>query len=352
MKRKRIFAIAVCVVLIGVIIVRLASNYNKLQANSNVSTDLGYVTVQTSDVKSMTISDSLLLTGYTEAIFTIDIAAESQGVITFLDAEPGSMKGIGSKIAVIDDVSETLAYQKALNLKNKLEKDMGRYRNLLAGGSITEQQYDDYLNVYNDAVVSLNQAKNELDNTHINAPKAGIISKKYVEQGEYVNMGTRIATITDITRLKIVINVSESNVYKLKPGDDATITTDVYPGITYRGKVTFVSPQGDDAHNYTVEIEISNDSKKPLKSGTFTSVFIALPETAEALYIPRKALLGSTTNAEVYVAENNRAVRKKILVGTGTNDYLRVISGLKEGDKVITTGQINLSDNKEIRITE
>lgn len=75
MKRKRIFAIAVCVVLIGVIIVRLASNYNKLQANSNVSTDLGYVTVQTSDVKSMTISDSLLLTGYTEAIFTIDIAA-------------------------------------------------------------------------------------------------------------------------------------------------------------------------------------------------------------------------------------------------------------------------------------
>ena len=68
------------------------------------------------------------------------------------------------------------------------------------------------------------------------------------------------------------------------------------------------------------------------------------------MYIPRESLLGSITDAEVYVAENNKAILKKIVVGNGNDKYIKVISGLNEGDKVIINGQINLSENKAIKI--
>ena len=83
---------------------------------------------------------------------------------------------------------------------------------------------------------------------------------------------------------------------------------------------------------------------------TFANVIIKLPVGAEELYIPRESLLGSITDAEVYVAENNKAILKKIVVGNGNDKYIKVISGLNEGDKVIINGQINLSENKAIKI--
>jgi hypothetical protein len=77
---------------------------------------------------------------------------------------------------------------------------------------------------------------------------------------------------------------------------------------------------------------------------------IKLPVLAEAAYIPRESLLGSVTDAQVYVAENNKAILKKIVLGNGNDKYIKVISGLEEGEKVIVNGLINLSENKAIKI--
>jgi RND family efflux transporter MFP subunit len=196
----------------------------------------------------------------------------------------------------------------------------------------------------------LEQAEKELVNATIKSPISGVITKKHIEQSEYVNIGSPIVTIVDISKLKIKLNVSEANVYQLKSGDKAIITTDVYHGVTFEGNISFISSQGDDSHNYPVEIVISNNPKYPLKSGTFANVMIKLPVAGEALYIPRESLLGSITDAEVYVAENDKAIRKKIIVGNGNDKYIKVLSGLIEGENVIVNGQINLSENKAIKI--
>lgn len=99
-----------------------------------------------------------------------------------------------------------------------------------------------------------------------------------------------------------------------------------------------------------MEIEVANSKEYPLKSGTFANVQIQLPTKPEAFYIPRQALLGSINDAKVYVAENGKASLKSIVVGSGNDQYLQVISGLNENDQVIVNGQINLADGKEIKI--
>ena len=285
-----------------------------------------------------------------EAYSEIDIAAEAQGIITSLNAALGQEKSKGSIIATIDDKLKKLAVQTASISIAKLKKDLERYNNLYKGGTVTEQQLNEAQNLYDNAKIQFEQAEKQLSDATIKSPISGVIIKKQVEEGEYINIGNPIATIVDISKLKIKLNVSEANIYQLKLNDKAIITTDVYPGVAFEGNISFISSQGDDSHNYPVEIVIPNNSKYPLKSGTFANVMIKLPVAAEALYIPRESLLGSITEASVYVAENNKAILKKIVVGNGNDKYIKAISGLKEGEKVIVNGQINLSDNKAIKI--
>ena len=296
------------------------------------------------------MTDSLQLTGRMEAFCEIDIASEAMGVLTSVNSDLGQAKSKGDIIATIDDRIKNLAVQKAKNLKEKLEKDLERSKNLYNGGTLTQQQFDDAQNLYNDAVIQLNQAEKELQNATIKSPIKGIITKKQVEKGEFVNIGSPIVTIIDISKLKIKLNVSETNVYLINLNDMVTVATDVYPGVTFVGKISYISAQGDDSHNYPVEIEIANNGRYPLKSGTFANVMINLPVFGDELCIPSEALLGSTTDAEVYVAEKNKAVLRKIVIGKGNDKYVKIISGLKEGEKVIVNGKINLSDNKAIKI--
>jgi len=347
---KKIIIIVVALAVLALIVFRLSTNYKKVNANKDVNTDLAYVSVNVSPVLKLSISDSLQLTGYMEANSEIDIPAEALGIITSLNAELGQEKSKGDTIATIDNKLKKLAVLKAKNLKVKLEKDLERNKNLYAGGSLTEQELDNAQNLYDDAVIELGQAEKALADATIKSPIRGVITKKQVEEGEYINTGSPIVTIVDISKLKIKLNVSETNVYQLKLGDKAIITTDIYPGVTFEGNISFISSQGDDSHNYPVEIVISNSTEHPLKSGTFANVMIKLPVAAEALYIPRESLLGSITDASVYIAENNKAILKKIVVGNGNDKFIKVISGLKEGEKVIENGQINLSDNKAIKI--
>lgn len=347
---KKTIIIVVALGVLALIVFRLSTNYKKINASKDVSTDLAYISVNVSPVSKIAMSNSLQLTGFMDAFSEINIAAEAQGIIVSLNAELGQEKSKGSIIATIDDKLKDLAVQKAKNLKVKLEKDLERNKNLYNGGSLTGQQLDDAQNSYNDAVIQLEQAEKELSNATIKSPISGVITKKQVEQGEYINIGSPIATIIDISKLKIKLNISEIDVYQLKLGDKAIISTDVYPDVIFEGNISFISSQGDESHNYPVEIVIPNNLKHPLKSRTFANVLINLPVAADALYIPRESLLGSITEASVYVAENNKAILKKIVVGKGNDKYLKVVSGLKEGEKVIVNGQINLSENKAIKI--
>jgi membrane fusion protein (multidrug efflux system) len=347
---KKFITIAVIIALVALIVLRLASNKEKLEAAKVVKTDVTYVTVNVANVQKMALRDSLKLIGYLDAFTEVDIAAEASGVITSLNANLGDVKQKGAVIATIDDKLKQLAVRKAKIDLDKLQKTLDRYKNLYKGGTLTEQQLDDAQTMYDNAVLQLEQAEKQLADATIKAPISGIVSRRLFEKGEFVNMGSPLVTMVDISRFKIKLNVSETNVYQLKTGDKALVTTDVYPGVKLDGKVSYISPKGDDTHNYAVEVEMANSTEYPLKSGTFAYVQIELPIIAEALYIPRQSLLGSVNDAKVYVAENGKAKLRTITVREGNDQYLQVISGLKENDQVVVNGQINLADGKEIKI--
>lgn len=346
---KRIITIAIIIVLVVLAAFRLKSSRDKIVSqNENLSADV--VTVSVADVAKKSTSLTLNFTGTSYPNKELDIPAEIAGKITSLNFTLGQSFQKGGIIASIDDRIKKLAYDNARIDMDKLKKDLDRTENLFKGGTASEQQLDNARNSYETAKNKLAEAERQLSYTKIIAPISGVIVKKIVEEGTYVNLGNPVASIVDVSKLKVKVNVSETNVYSLRTGDRVKITSDIYRGTSYDGKISFVSPRGDDSHNYPVEVEIANSGKNPLKAGTFVNVEVEIKSNNNGLYIPRAALQGSIKDAKVYIAENGKALLRNVVIGQQVNDQLEVVSGLNENQKVIVSGMVNLTDNKSIKI--
>jgi RND family efflux transporter MFP subunit len=217
---------------------------------------------------------------------------------------------------------------------------------------VTEAQLRDVKMGYENAKIQLENAKKQLDDTKIVAPFSGVVTSKNTELGSYVNMGTPIAGIADISQLKVSLSVSESNVYQLQKGQTVNVNTDIYPDMNYRGSIANISPKGSATHTYPIEIMIANNSKNPLKAGTYVNVQVDLGEEGKSLMIPRDAIVSSVKDPSVYVVNDGIAQLTKISAGQNYDTYLAVTSGLKSGDRVVTNGQINLSDGAKVWVLE
>ncbi|HET9570898.1 MAG TPA: efflux RND transporter periplasmic adaptor subunit [Bacteroidales bacterium] len=346
MKNRIISIIIIVLVLVGAgfMLKRSHEKINAGKANL-ISSE---IVVSAAEVGETSTGTSLNLTGTLNPFTEVLISAQAAGQITSLNAELGQTKSKGSVIATIDNRIKELTVQTSKLNADKQQRDLIRYESLFQGGTMTQQQIEDARMSNTTAQIQLEQAKKQLADATITAPISGIITEKNVEKGAFVNIGSPVVRLLDISRLKIRMYVSESNVYKLSTGDKASVVCEAFPDKTFEGKVTYIASKGDDSHNYPVEVVINNNGK--LKAGTFANVTIDIPGKGTALSIPREALLGSSKNAKVYVVKNGKAQIRDILVIGGNEKVLFVSKGLAKGEQVVTAGQINLIDGMTVSI--
>lgn len=350
MKRKLIIigAIALIGVLIGFRLVANKSKIdskNKLPENKNVTIPVTVATVSEGSTDQQLVRTGNLIP-YKEA----EIMATSAGKVLNVKYELGTYVTKGATIVNVDSKLKELSLQATeLNI-NKLKKDADRYTKLLAGNAATEIQVNDTRYNYENALNQAEQIKQQISDATIEAPISGRIVKKNIEPGEFVNVGTSLGTVLDVSKLKVQVLVSENDVYKLKEGQHVKLKTDVYPDKIIDGVISYIAPQGDESHNYPLEIVIQNNNK--LRAGTFVSVSFSQKTSQQALLIPRSSLVESIRNPYVYVMENNVAKQRKIEVGRELGDKIEVTSGLKAGETVITTGQINLSEGAAVQVAK
>lgn len=347
--KTRIISIIVVVALIlgaGLLLKRSHDKVNAGKINL-LSSDI-YVSV--AEVGETSTATRLNLTGTLTASTEVVVSAQAAGQLTSLNAELGQIKSKGAVIGTVDNRLKVLAVQTAQLSLDKQKRDLKRYESLIQGGTITQQQMDDAKMAYDNAVIQLEQAKKQLADATIKAPISGVITEKSTEAGSYTNIGTPIVRMLDISKLKIRMNVSEINVYKLKVGDNVSIQCEVLPGKTFTGKISYIASKGDDSHNYPVEVVIPNNGK--LRAGTFANVIVDLPGAGESLCIPRQSLLGSSRDAKVYVIKDGKAEIRDITVTGGNDKVLFVSAGLSKGEQVVTAGQINLTNGMKVNIAQ
>jgi RND family efflux transporter MFP subunit len=350
---KKISIIILIIGIVGIVAFRLASNKKEIDSRNQVKDKSNFkVAVNVAKVTSRTNEKNLSLVGTVVANQVVDIKSEVQGKIIGLYYELGDYVSQGKVIARIDDKIRQLAVANAEQSLADAHQNFERYKTLYEGGGATKAQFDQYKLALDNAENRFQQAKKELSSAVITAPFSGYITTKSIENGAFVNIGAPIATIVDISQLKVQLSVPERDVYELNVGDPVDISSNVYPGVTFKGKIKFISYQGDASHNYPIEISMLNQKSNPLKAGTYVDIAFNKKNQTASLQIPRDALVGSIKDAKVYVVntDNDIARIKNIIVGHDNGNFLEVISGLSEEEYIVTSGHINLSDSSKVTI--
>jgi len=349
--KKRIILIS-AVLLIAILVAFTLAKNKKAINESNKVVDRSAIPIP---VSVMSASDQSVVGAFTlpaivQAEEEADISINATGKLKTLNIDLGTKVTKGQVIGSIDNNLKELNLASTQLLLDKYKIDYQRYKELYAGKAATEMEYNNAKYNYDNTKVQLDQIKQQIADGLVIAPVSGTIVKKNVNAGEFVNTGVKIAQVVDVSKLKANVMVSEREVYRLKPGTSVNIACDIYPGKTFKGSIRYISPKGDDSHNYLVELSVENSGSDVLKAGTFARATFDLQDDAKVMQVPKTALVEGIENPYVYIVSGTQAETRKLVLGREIGDNVEVLSGLNMGEKVITEGQINISQGSLIQV--
>ncbi|WEK36995.1 MAG: efflux RND transporter periplasmic adaptor subunit [Candidatus Pseudobacter hemicellulosilyticus] len=352
---NKVLRIVIAVVLIagsfGLIAYVLSNNKKKSQEKTQVvSQTNATVSVRVDTVSKAAPNTDVLANGIFAPSQELSFSAEKAGRVVNVLVKEGNAVRKGQVLATIrvdqlsvDMQSAEAAYQTAL-------ADKERYENAFRTGGVTQQQLDQAKLNLSNAKAKLDQSRINLGDASIRATIDGIVNERYIEPGSVVAAGTKLFDIVNVSTLKLNVTVNEGQVAGLSVGKGVKVAASVFPGKSFAGKVTFIAPKADASLNFPVEIEISNNAANQLKAGMYGTAFFDFPNQAPVTIIPRTAFVGSVSSNQVFVVENGIARLKQVTPGRLFGDRVEVLEGLQDGNLVITSGQINLTDGTAVSI--
>lgn len=349
--KKNIIIIGCVLAVVLLIGFKLAGNKKAInEQNKVIDRSAIKVPVTTAKVQEALVEGKFALPAVLKAQTEANVTISASGKVQHLNFDLGTQVSKGQVIGSIDNSLKQLSLESTQLLLDKYKTDYERIKELYEGKAATEVDYNNAKYNYENTKTQVAQLKQQIADGNLIAPLSGIITKKNIEEGEYINPGTAAATIVDISRLKASVMVSERDVYKLKEGMRVKIYSDIFPDKSFAGAVHFISPQGDDSHNYEVEVTVENTSKLLLKGGTFVRVEFDIKSEATALQIPKLALAEGIKNPYTYTISGDSTVIRKLVLGRDLGENIEVLSGISAGDEVITSGQINLTASSKVEV--
>jgi RND family efflux transporter MFP subunit len=349
MNKKKVIGITILIIAIIVVILFYNKSRNMAKSQSDI---LSATSVSVAKVERMRLSATQALVGTIVANNDVSIISETQGKVTAVFAEIGQHLSAGSPIVQVDDELKKANFVTAETNYDKAKKDLKRFEALYKQNSVTDQQIEAARLSAKSAEAQYIVARRQYNDTKISTPIAGIVTSRPVDVGAYVAPGMLVANVVDISSLKVKLNVAESDVFGIKVGDNVEVSTDVYPGVVFKGHIKSISSKADDAHLYPVEVTFPNAQQHPLKAGMFGRVAFTSRTAGEVLTIPREALVGSMKEPRVYIVEGTIARLRNIVAGDEVGTSITVLRGLHEGEVIVTNGQNNLKDSTVVAIAQ
>lgn len=304
-------------------------------------------------LESERISKTLELSATLEGYETMNISPSITGHIEHIYVEVGSRVQKGAMLVRMD---QTQLNTTRINLAST-KTEFDRVSALKASGSISEQVYDQTKAGY-DQLVETERFQDQ--NTFVKAQFAGVISAKNYEDGEMYT-GAPILTLTQINRLKAIINIPETYFPLVKQGMHVSIESDIYPDQVFPATIEIVYPTIDpSSHTFQAKLNIPNSAEK-IRPGMYVRTKLAVGEV-NAIVVPYQSVLKLTGSNDryVFVANTNGdgivARRVAVTLGQRFDDRIEIIpvekNAIKAGDRLVVTGQARLVDGTTLEIVD
>lgn len=313
------------------------------------------------------IGAALALTGTIEPFRQVHMVPEVAGKIEAILVKEGDQVKKGQVLARLDTRTARLQLaQAAANVAvaeaNFLvaSKDLERMQDLQRQQSISPQALEKAQLGFETAKAQLEQAVSgrdlaqyQLDVSAMQAPFDGIITGKYLNEGEMINPGMPgapgVVTLMDISKVKVYVNISEADIEKVKVGQPVQVAVGAEFSGKHEGRVSSMNLAADPlSRSFRAEITVPNEHRQ-LKVGMYARVKLFTEMRKDVLVVPERTVVAERTQTVAYVVDRNKAGRREVVIGIVSEGRTEIRSGLAEGDSVVVEGNHGLSDGAPVK---
>lgn len=308
------------------------------------------VTVSAAAVHEETWPNTIQAVGALKSFRGIVVKTELEGVVREIAATSGAAVEEGALLVRLDTAVEE-AQLAGLEAQARLaEINLGRARELRTNGTNTPNDLDTAETTLVQSRSAVAQLKATLAKKRIVAPFAGRLGIVQVYPGQFLNKGDALVVLESIDPIYVDFSLPQQDIARLALGQTVRLTVDAYPGRTFEGEITALSPRVNDAtRNLDLRATLRNPGEA-LRPGMFARAEVVLPASERALVIPSAAVVYNPYGETVYVIAEGAVQQRFIKTGASRGDLTQVHSGLKVGDQIVTSGQLKLRNGSAVKI--
>lgn len=310
------------------------------------TTEVELPKIRIATVSSRQVEQNVSFTATVEPEAKNNIAPTTPSRIRSIFVEVGDNVKKGQRLAQMDAANLTNIETQVSNLRENYR----RVSELFQVGGASQQDLDNTKLQLDMAEINL---KNLQENTSLISPINGVVTARNYDNGDLFNGQVPVLTVMQINPLKLTINVSESHYSALKKGMNVTVSFDALEGKEFNGKVNLIYPTIDQyTRTFAVEITLTNTNNE-IRPGMFARVTINFG-TAERIVVSDRAIVKQPGSGVRYVYLHKDGVvhYQEVTLGMRLNDEYEVLTGLKNGDVIVTAGQARLADGDKVEVIE
>ena len=278
------------------------------------------------------------------------VVAKVGGEVKQIFAEEGHRVRAGEVVARLDGDRLRLEMERAYANLQKLQQEYDRNVELHERGLVSAGAFESIKFDLDSQRAAYNLATLELNYTEIKAPITGIVSERFIKVGNTISVNDPVFHITDLDPLLAYLFVPEREFRKLRPGQAADVTLDAIPDETFAAEILRISPVVDpQTGTFKVTLAVS-DAEDRLKPGMFGRFQIVYDARENAIMIPRMAVIDDDDRQSVFVVEDGQAQRRPVEVGYSRGEFVEILSGLTDDERVITIGLSGLAEGAVVEV--
>ena len=306
--------------------------------------------VKAEPATTMRFVDRVEAVGTAVANEQVTLSAPVTERIVRLNFDDGSFVRRGQVVAVLQQGQEAAQLAEVQARARQAEQQLGRITQLKNRGFATKADYDVQVAAAAAARAQGQQVRAQIGERVITAPFSGWVSLRNISAGAIANQGTAIATISDVSTIKLDFPVPATMLSVIRPGQSIEAVSSAWPDQPFRGTIHTIDPVVDPATRaVTVRARIPTPDRR-LRPGMMLTVGI---ETAPrmSLSVPELAVIGEGERRFVFVlADGNRARRTEVRTGLRSGGRVEILEGLRPGQRVITEGVVKVADGMQVRL--
>ena len=296
------------------------------------------------------LDNKIKITGTVKAFESVALSSEVSGLISGIHFKEGQLVNKGDLLVNLKDDELKAQLQKFKALKKLNEEREKRQSQLLERKVTSQEEYNEAQAELNTTLAEIQLVEAQLAKTRIYAPFTGLVGLRHVSVGSYISPGTIIASLFNISKVKIDFSIPAKYSQVVKRGAVISFTVESLDE-AFKGTVYAIEPQIDPSTRKLQLRALANNYRNRILPGGFANIELVLETIDKAILIPTEALIPEASGHKAFVARGGKASPVAVTVGIRLDQEVQITSGLVSGDTLITSGMLQIRPGVPVNLT-